>query len=481
MAEIHSRTLRKLGRSRHLTAWLIFLGSLVGAAAVAALVYFYGSASYQATSSLLFPAHAAAAPASSAASMEPAGQTGAAPASAESPPLVGADKFMLLLQSRALQDALIRKYNLQQRLGLDMGLTRETLRRMLKFDLSPGTGLTVVVTFQGCRLPIPGSWIIPALDQEDARVLSADLANGCVEQLRAQVTAINTEEAKDNYDFLRENTSQARNRLREVEMRLENLQSREHFLDPQGKAAQLVERLKTIENARDTSQARERELSRSLAEARSRLQQADALAVASRVETRNPVIGSLEQKLAEVRLAKATALAQGKTEQQRDVALLTAEITSLERQIESLREAVLKEVATSANPEYTDLLRSVTSQQVELAGVQARERAYASLLAAANRSLAALPPLSRQFAALARERDTLAALTVGLQGQLEEAALRTKGAARDPFYILDRAVSPEYGDGPYVGRAALIAFVALFALLWLVTAIRRGLLDFFRL
>ncbi len=480
MAEIHSRTLRKIGRYRHLTGWLIFLGSLLGAAAVAVAVYYYGGTSYQATTAVLFPAAGGAAPAPPVLAEEAGGVAGGEPAAAPGG-LVGTDKFQLLLESRSLQDTLIRRYDLQKRLGLDLGLTRETLARMLKFTAVPGTGLTVVTTVRGCRAPVPGAWYIPALDREAARVLAAELANGCLEELKAQITEINTNDAQAAYDFLRQNTLQARDRLREVEMRLENLQSREHFLDPQGKAAQVTERIKAVESGRDTSRAREQELARSLGVARSKLEKADALAVSTEVETRNPVIGTLEQKLADLRLSRATALAQGKTEQHRDVVLLTAEIAEAERQLAELENEVLKEVAKSANPEYTDLLRSVTSQEIELAGVRARERAYARLLTSANEALAALPPLSRQYASLARERETLTGLTADLERRLEEAALRTKGAARDPFYVLDKAVPPEYGEGPYVGRAAVIAFLVLFALLWLITAIRRGMLDFFRL
>jgi hypothetical protein len=485
MAEIHSRTLRKIGRFPHLTGWLIFVGSLAGAGAVAAAVYFYGAGSYQATASALFPPTAGGAPptgtAAGGAAVAPAPEGGASSAAAASTALVSTDKFMLLLESRTFQDDLIQKHHLAERLGLDLSLTREALGRMLKYNLAAGTGLTVTATVEGCRLPIGGSWFIPALDLEGARGLCADLANGCMEELRAKVTAINTEQARGNYDFLRQNVRQTRDRLRVVETRLQELQSRERFLDPEGKAGQILERVKAIENARDTSQARERELVRSLAEARGKLAREDALAVSSRVETRNPVIGSLEEKLAELRLEKAAQLARGKTEQQREVALLSAQIADSERQMAALRETVLKEVASSANPAYTDLVRSVTEQQVELAGVRARERAYAALLASANRSLAALPPVSRQYASLQRERDTLAAVSVSLDRQLEQAALQVRSAARDPFYVLDRAVPPEYGYGPYVGRAALIAFVALFGLLWLITAIRRGLLDFFRL
>ncbi len=481
MAEIHSRTLRKIGRYPHLTGWLIFLGSLIGAGIVAALAYLYGSASYQATAAVLLAAPekaAAAADSAGRAVAVPGAEPAAAPAAA---PLVGTDKYMLLLQSRTLQDALIHKYQLTQRLGLDLSFTREALARMLKFNLSAGTGLTVTATVEGCRLPVRGSWFIPALSLDEAQSLCAELANGCVEELRERVTGINTEQARAGYDFLRQNVRETRERLRTVETRLQELQSRERLLDPHGKAGQILERIKAIENARDTSHARAQELTRSLAVARGKLTQEDALAVSSQVETRNPVIGSLEQKLADLRLEKASQLARGKTEQQREVALLSAEIADLERQMANLREAVLKEVATSANPAYTDLLRSVTGQEVELAGVRARERAYAALLTSANRSLEALPPVSRQYASLQRERDTLAAVSAGLDRQLEEAALQVRSAGRDPFYLLDRAVAPEYGLGPYVGRAAAIAFAALFALLWLITAVRRGLLDFFRL
>jgi uncharacterized protein involved in exopolysaccharide biosynthesis len=482
MAEIHSRTLRKIGRFPHLTGWLNLIGAILGAGAVAIAVYFYGAASYQATTSLLFlPPNGGAGGVSSstapaAAEATPSGGTESASAN-----LVNADKFMLLLQSRTLQDALIQKYQLAERLGLDLGYTREVLPHMLKVTPVPGTGLTIALTTEGCRFPIKGSWFVPALDHDDARKLCADLANGCVEELRAEVTGINSGQARANYEFYRQNARQTHDRLRAVETRLQSLQSRERFLDPQGKAGQLLDRVKAIEAARDTAQARRQELSRSLAEARTKLTRADALAVSSKVETRNPVIGSLEQKLADLSLERAAQLARGKTEQQREVALLTAEIADLERQRAGLCEAVLKEVATSANPAYTDLLHSVTGQEVELAGVVARERAYAGLLVSANRGLSNLPPVSRTYASFQRERETLVALAAGLDRQLEEAALQAKSAARDPFYVLDRAVLPEYGYGPYVGRAALVAFGALFALLWLITGIKRGVLDFFRL
>jgi uncharacterized protein involved in exopolysaccharide biosynthesis len=388
---------------------------------------------------------------------------------------------MLVLASRTLQDAVIHRCKLDEKLGYDLGWTRELFPNLVKFTVTPGTGLTVTATTAGCRLPVKGSWFIPSLDYGGAQALCADLANACVEELRAQVTGINTDQATRNYNFLAQNASQTRARLREVETRLVSLESRERFLDPQGKAAEISARLQALQGARDTSQAQEQELVRSLQEARGKLRGQDAMTISTRVETRNPVIGNLEQKLADLRLQQATLVAQGKTAQQRDVALLSAQIADVEGQITGLREAVLKEFDTSANPAYADLLRTVIGQEVELAGVRARARADGELLAAANRSLAALPPVSRDYAALEREHEALVGLATSLERQREEAELQVRAAQRDPFYVLDPAIPPEYGYGPYIGRAALIAFVALFGLLWLITGIKRGLLDFFRL
>ena len=484
MAEIHSRTLRKIGRFPHLTGWLNLLGALLGAGAVATGVALYGPASYQATTSVLFPV--ADNSAASAASAQAGGTGAAAPQGAPSgtssqPVLVGPDKFMLVLQSRTLQDAVIHRCKLDEKLGFDLGWTREIFTNLVKFNVTPGTGLSVTANIEGCRLPIRGSWVISALDYRGAQTLCADLANACVEELHAQVTGINADQATHNYDFVAQNAAQTRGRLQEVENRLVSLESRERFLDPTGKAAVIAARLQAIETAQDANQAHERELTQSLAVARAKLRKTDALAISSRVQQRNPVVGTLEDKLAQLQLQKATLLAQGKTAQQRDVALLTAEIAELEAQRAGLAEAVLKEIDTGTNPAYTDLLHSVTGDEVELAGARAGARAYAALQAEANRSLAALPPVSQQYASLCREREALAGVMANLARQREEASLQVRAAQRDPFYVLDRAEPPVYGYGPYIGRATLIAFVVLFGLLWLITGIKRGLFDFFQL
>jgi uncharacterized protein involved in exopolysaccharide biosynthesis len=482
MAEIHSRTLRKIGRFPHLTGWLNFLGALLGAGAVATVMALYGPASYQATSSVLFPLpeSSAAAPAAGASSGASSPASASAVASSQ-PVLVGPEKFMLLLQSRTLQDAVIHRVKLDEKLGFDLGWTREIFTNLVKFTVTPGTGLSVTATAEGCRLPIKGSWVIPALDYEGAQKLCADLANACVEELHAQVTGINTDQATHNYDFAAQNAAHTRDHLLEVETRLVNLESRERFLDPSGKAAIIAARLQALETARDANLAHERELAQSLGVAQGKLHKTDALAISSRVEQRNPVVGTLEDKLAQLQLQKATLLAQGKTEQQRDVALLTAQIAELEAQRAGLVEAVLKEIDTGTNPAYTDLLHSVTQDEVELAGARAGERAYTGLQAEANRSLAALPPVSQEYAALSREREALAGVMANLSRQREEASLQVRAAQRDPFYVLDRAEPPVYGYGPYIGRATIIAFVVLLGVLWLITGIKRGLFDFFRL
>ncbi|HEY3398441.1 MAG TPA: hypothetical protein VGM19_12370 [Armatimonadota bacterium] len=473
------RTYRKSSRSRRLTGLYILLAALAGGVLVGTLSYLYGPSYHTAMVSLLVPGTPSAesgpapAPAAAATGAEAASAPPAAP-----PP--GLQKYLLILRSRSLQDKLIQQFNLQEVLHLDPGYTRMELAGMIKYELADDLGLTITVTTRGARRPLPGL-SMTSLQREQAQQLCADLANASAAYLRDYVKTTDTEQAGKEQQFLQVNLAQVRTRLRDTEDRLEKLQSTHGLLDPQEKGTQALARLKTIQDASDATRVRQDELSRSLAAARGQLRETDRMSLASRVQSRNPVISDLESKRAQLKIELATQQAMGKTSQQRDVAQTQASLSSIEAQLSSVQEQVLKEVATQANPAYAALLSSAVAQEVELAGVRARAGEYRRLQAAATSQIQSLPPVARQYASLRRDQEVLSQLATNLSRQLELATIQARGASRDPFVTLDAAVPPDLPVGPRSVESGLIAFVLILGLTWLIISVRRGLFDVFRL
>ena len=385
-------------------------------------------------------------------------------------------RLQVMLQSRRIAARVARKYELHKEMGVDQETAASALLRMTKVKLLEKVGVIIQVTCRGpSRLQ---SWLgrRPSLTHEKARQLCADLANEYAAALDAYATEMSVTAARETREFIEKRKQQVSEELARTEDRLQALQTTNALIDPENKAAELVELTKAATTSYSMATTECDELAHSLETARAQLEQEDAMRIAQEVTARNPVIAPLEEKLAALRVQLATGLESGKVASHPDLMELQSAIDSTEQQINDLQQEVRQQVSRSANPTYDAITSKVVGLEVALSGAKARKATCAAQLAQAKGEVADLPPVLREYVVLSRQAQLQSEVLATLARPLELAAIEEQRESSRKLEALDPAVPPRGICGPSSVRAAELTFIVTVIVLSLVLAQHRGLL-----
>lgn len=444
--------------------WLhVLIISALGTLLVAAAVHFLRPGSFTAESSLLI-------------SDRPdvtAGIAGAANAQAAAPPASSVERLKAIVVSRAVRERIVDKLQLAERARLSKAEVVRDLLNIATVKAIGEDGFTITVTMRGYANPRFAFFGYP-FTYEEARQLSADIANAFLTELDGYVRELTIAHAADTRRFLEQEYRKLSGTLAETEDRLEDLRAQYELLDPETDAGRLADRIRTLEQARADAAAEADGAAGALRAAEAELDATEATRIASTVESRNPIISSLEQELTGLRIELATELAGGKTREHRDVQRIQASIDSVQEQIAELEDKVLKEVGEQINPLHDAAVQRVVEQRIQLASARARASELSRLLASARAEMARMPAVAREYVSIDRQQqlqaEQLAAVERALwAARVEEARAR----ATEPFLTLDQAVPPIDRRGPATLLAGLIGFGALMLLQGLLIIDRR--------
>lgn len=386
-----------------------------------------------------------------------------------------AEKEMLLtiLSSYEIRSRLANRYNLAERMRLAPDEAVAVLGRMTSVE-QIGGGLSLEVRCRGYRAPWMAFW--GPLAWNDARELSAALANDYVAELEDYLAKTRVKKAQDDRKFVAEARGKVQKQLDETETRLLELQSQYALLDPDRKAEQTVARLTAAQTTYDAAVVSLDEASCSLGEARSRLGKTENLRVGNIVEMRNPMIAQLEAKLADLRVELAAEKAKGKSSLHRDVAQVQSSISDVEKQLTELKARIQGEVSLVSNSTYDSLTGKVADLHISVAASRARKARSAVLLSQAKAAMSELPTVAREYTELKRQQEVQSQLIVSLDQSLAMAMIQEQKAEKaSQFSKLDVAVPPILHGGPPTVLVGGIVFILFFGVLSLFMVDRRAL------
>ncbi len=399
------------------------------------------------------------------------GATGPASAAAAVAPSL--HRLQAILVSRALRERVADRLGLAQKLGADKGEVVKHLLDITTVKSIGEDGISITVTVRGYADPRLAFLGYP-ISFEEARPLSADIANAFVTELAAYVRETQLEGAGDTRRCLEERCEELSGELEDIEDRLEDLRAQYELLDPESNAARVGDRIRVLEQARGDAAAEADATASALGEAEAQLAATDARRIASSTESRNPVISSLEQELTRLRVDLATELASGKTAEHRDVVQIQSAIESIEAQVAELDGRVLADVGEQPNPLYDDAIKRVVELRVQLAGARARRAENSALLAAARGEMSRMPAVAREYVAIQRDQQLRAEQVVSVERALWQARFEeARSQATEPFHVLDSATPPIDRHGPASLLAGLIGFGLLVLLQGLLVIDRR--------
>ena len=388
-----------------------------------------------------------------------------------------------LLRSRSVRRRLLTKYDLPARLGCSEPTALRWLeastqvRRLGKASAlgGGGVGMSVQVTCFG-----PARWQgwlrrrAPFTTQE-ARRLCADLANAYVVALDAYVTQSAIQSAQDSGEFIAKRQKEVQAKLDQAATRLQELQVRYRLLNPDSKAQQLLGEYRTVGEAYANAAAKSEGLVQSLSQARASLSQEDRDRIAQSVTERNPVISTLDGKLAQLRIDLAQELNSGKSAGHPDVQETQVAIADLERQLQQVAQDVQSQITRASNPVYDQLLGKIVDMEVGLVGSRAQEATYDNLLTRLNTEVDRLPLALREYMELSAQVQMQSDLLAALTKRQELAAIEARQESSGKFRVLDPAEPPDRKSGPSPVQNAGLAFVFVSGLLALLLAHHRGL------
>ena len=383
------------------------------------------------------------------------------------------DRLQAILVSREIRLRIIEKTALTEKLEVDEGYALDALTAMSTIKSIGQDGISIDVTAGGFFAPGIPTLGYP-LSVEEARALCAEIANLYIAELGEYLRDSHLEGARQTTEFLRERHDRLQRELSNSEDRLQSLRAQYELLDPDSKAARLGERIRTLEQARADAAAEADATADSLAAAESQLSDMEARRISSQVQTRNPLISSLQQQLLQRQTDLATELATGKTAEHRDVVQIQSAIDNVEAQLLALEDTVMKEMGEQPNPLHDDTVKQVVQLRVQLAGARARRAEVDSLLAGARSRMAEMPAVAREYVEIQRMEQLAAERLSSIEqalwmAQYQEARAEMGG----PFTVLDTARAPSEADGPPTLVAGLIALAVLLVLQGLLIIDRR--------
>jgi len=463
---------------RTVFAVLMLLMSLAAAALLGLLVYRTAPHTYAATSSMLVssqPDIIAAIIAGGASNL-----MGASSEALATPGTRGnLASLWAILTSREMLVRIVHKHDLSELLSPDESDTVDELSTMTRFTQISDVGVSVTVACPGSRYARSGSLVASPLTLGQARDLCAELANSYLTELENYVTETNLQQARQMREFLETSKQETERRLEAIEQDLELLQSSHAFLDPQNKAQQLLERLKSVEPAYAAAAAYAQEVAEKHQAAQSQLDGLCATRISQEVIARNPVITTLEEKLAQLQADLQTEQVKGKTDQHREVVRLKAAIDSTKQQLQEIKEEVRQSVSTGANPAYDAVVAKVVDLETELVGARTRRDYYAGVRKAVAKALAELPSVARAYVSLNREQEQHAQLLDPLAQGLELVSLVEKYSHASRFLRLDTAVPPQRPSSSPLIVSAVVALVVFLLGILIVIAYLRGTFGIF--
>lgn len=427
----------------------VFIVSLAVTGLVAAAVHVALPGTYTASSSLLLEDPP-----------EPLA-TVAGDADATGPSL---ERMKAILVSRALRERVSDSLSLPETLEVSRAEALDALSEMTSLRDIGQDGVTVTISIGGFfepRVALRGN----PLSFEAARTLCAEIANAYPAELAEYLRELDLERARESHRILSERHDGLRTELDDTRDGLQRLRAQYELLDPDSRAARLGERIRVLEEEYAQVTAETDATSSALREAEKQLSTIDATRIASAVETRNPLITSLEQELVGLSTELASELAAGKTTEHRDVAQIQSAIDNIREELAQLQELVLRDVGEQPNPLYDDTIRRVVDLRVQLSGARARRAETRALLSEARARMSEMPAVAREYVEFGAREQVASERLSAVERALWLADFQETRAEVSPhFRVLDTAVPSDDRRGPPTILAALITFAAMMVL-----------------
>ena len=305
----------------------------------------------------------------------------------------------------------------------------------------------------------------------DARQ-AADLANVTAEEFVAFFRETNRASISEARRFVEEQLAMARVRLEASERAIQAFKERRQMPSVPAATEQILSAAASGQTELDTATVTLRETEARLAAARERLAREQPVVVASRSTSDNPVFRRYQDRLVELEIQRAT-LSQTYTPQHPRMEQISREIADVRSRLTTeARTAIAQEVTTS-NPIHARLLGDVVTLEVERTALAARVEGLRITQRRRLAQAQVIPAAETEFNRLVRENRVLEANYTALSTRYQEILLRENQAGFFPasLQLIEPAAAPTRpvpSSFPRTAAAAALAGLVLGVLAALV-------------
>lgn len=373
-----------------------------------------------------------------------------------------------VLTSRAVRDNLIEKLQLKNYFGVETDRqARQILASCTQVQSNIGQyKMDISVTTTGT------SWITdrsPEADWEHKSIAAA-IANGYTEQLEKVQTRFLRRAARARREFLDRRAAEAQQALAEAEEDLRDWQETSGVVAPTAVASAVTQKLVDLRIDRERARIETEAAQHKLNTAKGQLAAVDRTREASQVTARNPLIGTLERRLAEAQtqLALQTQV-EGKSEKHPDVRRYQTQIASITADLRQTmeKELVTQERTEAISPAYDQLIQEVLQARLRIAWSKARVTALGTAIERVLGEISQMPEAQTEYARKSRAVTIKDEIYKLLRMEYEQAAI-DEHRDSTAFVVLDSAIPPEHKSSPHIRTSIVAAFAAglLFAILY---------------
>ncbi len=273
--------------------------------------------------------------------------------------------------------------------------------------------------------------------------LAANLANVTAEEFVIYFRDTNRASVTETRRFVEDQLAQVRAKLEASERALQAFRESRQVPSIAAASGQTLTAVASNRAAIDAATVTRREVEARLGAVRSRLSREQPAIVASRATTDNPVFRQLQTRLVDLEMQRVQ-LSQVYTPQHPRFDQITREIAEIRSRLKTEARTAIGEEVTSPNPIHARLVGDIVTQEVELEAVNARVQGLQAMQGRLLALMASLPSAEIQESRLVREQRVLESNYITLSTRYQEILLRENQAGFFPasLQLIEAAIPP---------------------------------------
>ena len=291
-----------------------------------------------------------------------------------------------------------------------------------------------------------GTSVISLTVYGETEELATEISNDMVMMLKDKTRSFTREGAENSLGFVENQVEVAAHNQRQAEDALASYKAANRLFSLDDDRRLKVEKIDQYQTALLNTKKERQEAEANIAAVERELSRTPERKILSATLEKNPVIVSLEDRIVDLELKRASLLVE-KEEGHPDLQVLSAQVAQAKTELKSAVQSVVEAQTEAINPDYQGLLSRSVDLKVQSDTLTARQSAFKDILAGLERDLDALPEKEIELRRLSQIVDINKSVYDTLKTRLER--LRIEQGTENNEYnirVLDRAFVPPSRD-----------------------------------